>query len=288
MFMKKVLILILAVVMVINMAIPAFALEGAHAQWERLLPVLSGDSELVIFYSMKDVQDLSEEDQKLMEEAAEKLDKARPDHLALKYFCLVEVVGSEDGCSIALEWIEHDEMEIKQYVDGEWNLLEHAVNEDKTIVVKGVTDGPLAIFINDVYGLAGGGSAAPSGKRPSAEAKKQNLLPDVSKESTLLVLLHSTEMVPHLSEEIQVQMAEAKAKLKDACPHGCAAKFFCYVEVLGDADSVSVVFEKMDFKEIHFDQYVDGQWVELSYEINEDGTITVENVVTGPMVIFIK
>ena len=286
--MKKVLILVLAIIMVINMAIPAFALEGAHAEWERLLPVLFGDSELVIFYNMQDVQNLSEEDQELMKEAAGNLDEARPDHLALKYFCLTELVGSEDARSIELEWIEHDTMEIKQYIDGEWKLLEHTVTDNRKITVDGVVNAPLAIFINDVYGLASEGSAVPSGKRPSAVAKKQNLLPDVSKESTLLVLLHSTEMVPCMSEEVQMQMAEAKAQLKEACPHGCAAKFFCYVEILGDADSVSVVFEKIDFNEIHFNQFVNGEWVELSYVMNQDGTITVEDVVTGPKVIFIK
>lgn len=288
MFMKKVLILVLTIVMVINMAIPAFALEGAHAEWERLLPILSGDSDLVILYNMKDVEDLTEETQAIMDEAAEKLDEARPDHLALKYFCWVETVGSEDACSIVLEWIEHDNMEIKQYVDGEWKLIEHTVDGKRKITVDGVVNAPLAIFINDVYGMAGEDGSSPSGGRPSVTAKKQKLLPSVSRESTLLVLLHSTEMIPLMSEEIQAQMAEAKAKLKDACPHDCAAKFFCYVEVIGESDSASVVFEKMDFEEIHFNQYVNGEWVELSYVINEDGTITVENVVTGPKVIFIK
>ena len=83
-------------------------------------------------------------------------------------------------------------------------------------------------------------------------------------------------------------MAEAKAKLKDACPDGCAVKFFCYVEIIGEADSATVEFEKIDFNEIHFEQYVDGEWVDLPYVVNEDGTITVENVVEGPKVIFIK
>lgn len=286
--MKKLFAFVLAIVMVLSMALNAFALEGAHAEWKRLLPVLSGDSGIAVFYSMKDVQDLSEDDQKLMEAAAAELDDARPPHLALKYFCLVEIIGAENPTDIVLEWIEHDEIAFKQYVGGAWVLLEHSVNEDKTIVVKDVTNGPLAIFTNDVYGMARAEVETSSGKRPSVQGKKQNLLPDVSKESTLLVLLHSTEMVPHLSEEIQAQMAEAKAKLKDACPDGCAVKFFCYVEILGEADSVSVVFEELDFNEIHFGQYVNGEWVELAYEINEDGTITVNNVVNGPKAIFVK
>ena len=48
------------------------------------------------------------------------------------------------------------------------------------------------------------------------------------------------------------------------------------------------VFEEMDFEEIHFAQYVDGEWMELPFEINEDGTINVHDVQEGPKVIFIK
>lgn len=286
--MKKVFALVLVVLLVFGMATHAFALEESHAEWERLLPVLSEDSSgIAIFYNVKDVQELSEEDQKLMEEANATLDEARPAHLALKYFCMVEILSPENAATIVFDPIEHDEIQFKQHIGGVWTVLDHTVNEDGTIVVSGIVDAPLAIFTNHVDNSSDNKSGS-GGKRDSVSAQRENLLPDLSKGTPVTVLLHSTEMVPHLSEEIQNLMAEAKAKLKDACPQGCAAKFFCYVEIIGDRDSATVVFEKIEFNEIHFNQYVDGEWVELSYVINEDGTITVDNVVEGPMVIFIK
>lgn len=284
--MKKVLALILVVLMVLGMGIQALAQENALASWDRILPdVAESSSGLVIFYAMDDP--MSEDDKKLMEEAQEKLDEIHEDHLALRYFCLVDIVGSESIAEVKFAPIEHDEIKFEQYVDGNWVLLDHIVNEDGTICVAGIVHGPIAIFANDTDGEVVGGDKIP-GNHASVGATEDKLLPSITKYSSTMVLLHSTEMVPHLSEEIQHLMAEAKAKIKDACPDGFAAKFFCYVELIGDAETATVDFEKIDFNEIHFEQYVDGEWVELPYEINEDGTITVKDVKEGPKVIFIK
>lgn len=285
--MKKVLTFVLITVLVLGMAIPAVALDGTQAAWDRLLPALhESSSGLVIFYSMDDVLNLGEEDQKLMEEAQEKLDEARKNHLALRYFCMTEIVGSESA-AIVFDPIAHTAIEFQQYVDGAWKTIKHTVNADGSISVEGVVSGPLAIFVNIQLEIVTPGSVIP-GKRDSAGATPDILLPAVTETSTSTVLLHSTEIIPHMSEEVRNLMAEAKEKLKDACPAGCAVKFFCYVEIVGAEISGSVVFEEMDFEEIHFAQYVDGEWVELPYEINEDGTINVNNVQEGPKVIFIK
>lgn len=286
--MKKVFALILVVLMVFGMTVQAFAQEESSVEWERLLPALSeGSSGLAMFYNMKDIQQLSEEDQKLMEQAQAQLDEARPADLALKYFCMAAMVDSESAAALVFEPIEHDEIQFKQYVDGAWMLLDHTVNQDETITVEGVVDGPLAIFTNDTRGTSGNESG--SGKKhDSVSARKENLLPVISKESSLLVLLHSTEMVPQLSEEIQDLMAEAKAKLKDACPEGCAVKFFCYTEIIGDADTVTVEFEKIEAEKIYFKQFVAGKWVELSSEVNQDGSISVKDVKEGPTATFTK
>lgn len=284
--MKKILALVLVVFMVFGMGVQAFAQEQSLVELDRLLPSLSeASSGLVIFYAKDDL--LSEEDKKQMEEADQKLDEVREDHLALRYFCMVEIVGSESVIDITFAPIEHDEIKFAQYIDGKWFCLEHTVNADETISVTSAMNGPIAIFTNYTDGDEAADSVIPN-KHDSVSATKDKLLPDITKESSLLVLLHSTEMVPHLSEEIQNLMAEAKAKLKDACPVGCAVKFFCYAEIIGDEDSATVEFEKIDFTEIHFSQYIDGEWQELSFEVNEDDTITVKGIVEGPKAIFIK
>lgn len=285
--MKKVLTFVLVAVLVLGMAIPAVALDGTQVLWDQLVPALHEKSSgLLIFYSMEDVLNLTEDNQKLMNEAQEKLDEARTGHLALRYFCMTEVVGSESG-AIVFNPIAHSDIEFKQYVDGAWKVLEYTVNADDTITVNGIVNGPLAIFTNTQMENVISAPVVP-GKRDSAGATPDILLPDVAETNSTLILMHSTEMVPHMSEEIQKLMAEAKEKLKDACPAGCAVKFFCYVEIIGADNSGSVVFEKMDFEEIHFAQYIDGEWVELPFEVNEDGTITMNNVKEGPKAIFIK
>lgn len=285
--MKKVLALILVVLMVFGMGIQAFAQENTLTQWDRILPEVSESSTgLVIFYAMDEL--LSEDDKKLMEEALENLDEIREEHLALRYFCMVDIVGSESNVEIKFAPIEHDQIKFAQYVDGKWILLDHTVNADATIAVEGAMNGPIAILTNYVDGNGTGDDGVSGKPHSSVRATEDKLLPAIGEQSSMLVLLHSTEMVPHLSDEIQNLMTEAKAKLKDACPAGCAAKFFCYVEIFGDAESATVDFEKLDFNEIHFDQYVGEEWVELPHEINEDGTITVKGIIEGPMAIFIR
>ena len=279
--MKKVVALVLVILMVFGMGVQAFAQEQT---WNRLLPGLSEESsDLVVFYAMEDIQ--SENDKKLMEEAESKLYEIYEEHFALRYFCMVDIVGSESSLSVTFNPIEHDQIKFEQYVDGEWKLLEHTVNADETITVSGIVKGPIAISANIVVGGKSDGKAP--GKHDSASASEDKLLPGISSPA-MRVLLHSVEMVPYLSQEIQDLMAEAKAKLKDACPDGCAVKFFCYVEISGDEEIVAVDFEKLEFDEIHFAQYVDGEWTELSFEVNEDGTITVDNVKEAPKAIFIR
>lgn len=286
--MKKVFALVLVAALILGMAAHTFAEEELYTDLDRLLPIAAKDSvSMVIFYHMEDIGNLSEEAQKLMEEAYEKLDEANPNELALRYFCMVELLGSGDEATIDFEPIEHDVIEFKQYINGEWVELEHKVNQDGTISVSGIVNAPLTIFTKYVDKVD---VNDPSGeeKRDSISASMDFLLPDITKQSSMTVLLHSAEMVPHLSEEIQEQMAAAKEKIQEACPEGFAAKFFCYVEIIGEGKSASVVFEKIEYNEIHFEQFVDGEWVELPFEVNEDGTITVDNVVEGPKVIFIR
>lgn len=286
--MKKVLTFVLIAVLVLGMPIPAVAQDGIQVTGDRLLPVLHEKSSgIVIFYAMEDVMNLSEEDQALMNEAHEQLSETAKDHLGLTYFCMTEILGSENGIDVVFDPIEHSEIQFEQYIDGVWTVLEHTVNEDGTISVEGVVNAPLAVFSNKVIHTEEGPTVIP-GKHDSISATPDTLLPGVSETTSSVVLMHSSEMVPHMSEEVQSQMADAKGKLKDACPDGFAAKYFCYVEITGGAESGTVVFEAMEFTEIHFEQYVNGEWVELPYEINEDGTITVNNVQEGPKVIFIK
>lgn len=144
--------------------------------------------------------------------------------------------------------------------------------------------------------------AAPVAALTSPAATAADLEPVITEESAQIVELHTTEDVLELHEDVQEIMAEAKEQLADACPEGFAVKYFFYVEIIGaEKTSVSVDFESIvenigegEAEEevrqgkLVFMQFVDGKWVELDYVINEDGTITVFNVVEGPISVFVK
>lgn len=121
---------------------------------------------------------------------------------------------------------------------------------------------------------------------PSAFVK--DLIPIVSKAFSLIIQIHSVEDILELSEEIQALMAEAKALLKAACPEGFAVKYFFYAEVIGNEGPVSASFEPIKHNEIMFKQYADGSWRELDHIVNKDNTITVNDIVSGPMAVFTK
>ena len=283
MFMKKVLILVLAVVMVISLAIPAVAAAKPGTEWESQAPELAeGFSETVVLHSAEDALKLAEEIQKLMNEAKAKLKDACPEGFNIKYFSYMELADSKNSGSVTVEPIDHYEIVFMQYVDGAWVEREHTVNGDVTITIGGVVEAPLAVFTKDIVGTNAGGSYG------SAAAKRGNLLPGLGQGYTETVLLHSTEDVLELAEEIQRLMTEAKAKLKDACPEGFAVKYFYYTQLIDSEGPVEVGFKKIAHDEIMFMQYVDGAWVALEVTVNEDATITVDGVVEAPMAIFIE
>ena len=62
-------------------------------------------------------------------------------------------------------------------------------------------------------------------------------------------------------------------------------RYFFYFYTSEPCDAV---FRIEGYQELVFMQYVDGEWVTLEFTANEDGTVTVLNVVEGPMAIFVK
>lgn len=127
--------------------------------------------------------------------------------------------------------------------------------------------------------------AVPAFAVTSPGANKEDLKPLVVSTSHKEVRVYSTEEVAELSEEVQKQMVEAKKALKAVVPEGMAARYLLYVST---DETCSVVFDLKDYTKAVFMQYVDGEWVELEFTINADGTITVEKIVEGPIVIFTK
>ena len=130
--------------------------------------------------------------------------------------------------------------------------------------------------------------AVPAAALTSPGASADDLTPGLSKVSNIQVILHDLEEVVDMSEAVQKLMADAKEKLKDACPEGFAVKYFCYVEIIGADKVASVDFDPMEHSEIMFKQFIDGEWVELKSTVNEDGSIIAYGVVEAPLAIFTK
>lgn len=131
--------------------------------------------------------------------------------------------------------------------------------------------------------------ALPVAALSSPSASAGDLLPGVGGETKVIyVLLTPEQVAQRMGQQIQDLMAEAKAKLKEACPEGFAVKYFFYVDILVEEESVSVEFEPIAHNEIVFKQYVNGEWTELDFVISDDGTISVLDVVENPIAIFTK
>ena len=141
-----------------------------------------------------------------------------------------------------------------------------------------------ALTVAMVLGLAIPASAATGSPTGTAEDLKPLVVTTTADDYQIL----STEEVDQLPEEAKEVFSEAKETLAEAAPEDMAARYFFYFQPIGEKESYNVTFDLDDYTEVVFMQYVDGQWVELEFVVNEDGTITVLGVVEGPMAIFVR
>lgn len=271
--MKKTLAFVLVILLVVALAVPAAADSFFGTSVSIELPALVNETGNVNLYNREEVQNASEEIQKLVEEAEEALPNADTDGLGLRYFFFSEILSGEKSVSLEFEPIPHNAILVMQYIDGMWVRLEHVIEEDGCITVMDAVNAPLAIFADGV--ASAGGSLT-------------ELVPVLTDESYLIVQLHNLEEVAAMPEEVQTRIAEAKECLAEACPQGFAVKYFFEMEIIGTEAAVSVDFEAIEHNAIVFKQYVDGAWVELEHSVAADGIITVSGLVNGPVATFIK
>ena len=139
----------------------------------------------------------------------------------------------------------------------------------------------LVLAIVMVLGLAIPASAAVSSPAGSEEDLKPFLITADSDEYGIA----TAEEVSELPEEVQEVFAEAKENLEEAVPEEMVVRYFFYFYTNEPCDAV---FRIEGYQELVFMQFIDGEWVELEFTINADGTVTVLNVVDAPMAIFVK
>lgn len=114
----------------------------------KLLPILTDESYLIVqLHNLEEVPTLSEDIQNRIAEAKAQLEDACPQGFIVKYFFELDIIGTDAAVSVDFEAIEHNAIVFKQYVDGAWVELEHAIGNDEIITVSGLVEGPVAVFI---------------------------------------------------------------------------------------------------------------------------------------------
>ncbi len=152
--------------------------------------------------------------------------------------------------------------------------------------------------------------AVPASAVGSVTATEEDLKPTVvpaapvEEESQLLVsaeanefAIVSAEEVEELTEEAQEVFVASKDALEAAVPEDMAVRYFFYCITDETSSAVFDLSETIDltnynaeevFEDLAIMQFIDGEWVEVAFTVNEDGTITVYGIVTAPMAIFVK
>ena len=304
--MKKLLALILSVIMIMSLMAgcvknkqnaPADTTEAAAAETEAQAPETQAAAsetfeipetglenvgtpglteeayDAVALYLQENLDGLSDEVQQQMADAETALADVDSQGLARRHFFHAQLRQDADFTSVDFAPIPHNEILFMQFVDGMWVALEHAVAADGVITVSSVANGPIAIFVDPM----GSPTAAPV-----------ELEPVLTEESYLLTQIHSMDEIAVLSEDMQQRSQQAKDALQEACPEGFAVKYFFYLDVLEGEGPVPISFMPMDHSEVLLKQFVDGQWVDVAFTRNQDGTLSVDGAVDAPMAVFTK
>jgi len=148
--MRKVITFALAVMLVMAMAVPAFAVSSpvapaASASKTAALPVVAEAlPEGVQLVSVNDAA-LTAEAKEVFVAAQAELKEAAPEGMAVKYFFYVEA-ESDATATLVLKVANVENVVVKQFVDGKWVELKCVLNADGTLTIEGVVEGPIAIF----------------------------------------------------------------------------------------------------------------------------------------------
>ena len=131
---------------------------------------------------------------------------------------------------------------------------------------------------------------AASPTAPEATTSKTSSLPVVADmDQDASCILYSIYDADELTEEECTFFKEAQKTLKKEVPAGMRVKYFFYHQPLDAAvEACEHTLDIGNFAEVIVKQYLEGKWVELDVKVNENGTITISGIKTGPMAIIVK
>ena len=149
--MRRVMTFALAVMLVMAMAVPAFAVNSptapvASETKTAALPVVVDTlSAGVALIPVNAAATLAAEAKETFATAQAELKAAAPAGMAVKYFAYV-AVESDSAVTVALKIANVQSVTVMQFLDGKWVELKCTLNADGTITIEGVVEGPIAIF----------------------------------------------------------------------------------------------------------------------------------------------
>lgn len=151
--MKKTLAFVLAVLLMIAVAVPAFAASPTAPQEtpDKTAPlpaVKDDDGNGCKLVSVFEADTLPEEAKRVFIAAQELLEEATPDGMLVKYFYYHwRNVEEIEHCAHTLDIGEFDQVMIKHFLDGKWVEHDVTINADGTITIIDLLSGPVAIFV---------------------------------------------------------------------------------------------------------------------------------------------
>ena len=268
--MKRVLAIVLTEILLMGVVVPASAAGTGSTETRPFL--VSSTSEDCAVYFANEIHKLPDSAQSDFQEALEKGNEALDSDEMIPLNLLY--VSTSEMCTVDL-WVgKIGGVIAKQYIDGEWFLMKSAMKEEEIMTVEDVVEGPMLI-----YAIPKVSSPA----APVADAAAAAPLP-ISATSDNCALYATTDAYK-LSPNARQTFTDAQKALPDIAPDDMAVRYFFYMYT--DAPCTAV-FEVKNISEVGCVQYVNGKWVELNSTINTDDTVTVEQVVEGPMAIFTK
>ena len=122
-------------------------------------------------------------------------------------------------------------------------------------------------------------------EKTTEDGTKATALPTVAENTE--VKLVAIDEIEELPEEAQEAVKEAQETLEAAVPEGMEAQYFFYAESEVFPYELTVTMENVkDAKDFAGKLFINGEWVELEYVLNDDGTITITIPENGPVALF--
>lgn len=270
--MKKALVFVLAVALVMGVAIPVSAANTNTNSTEPFL--VSSTSKDCVVYFANEMHTLSDVAQEVFEDGLE----AEDDILVSEEMIPLDFlyVSTGEMCDVVLRVGKVGGAIVEQFINGKWFLMESEMEGEDTLKVENVVEGPMLIYVIP---------KASSPTAPKASATATAPLPVLISATSDDYALYATTDDYKLSLQARQTFIDAQKSLSEVAPKDMAARYFFYMYTNASCTSV---LEIANIHKVVFMQYLEGKWTEPQSTINTDGTVTVEQVVEGPMAIFTK